>query len=96
VHGEFVTYWRKGRIQREINARISQCWILQCEDSLAGYITVDAMYDADLTPHYDASGFYEKFGFKFVNSEEALPPSTPYRTMYLDLKPLIDLLDNSD
>jgi hypothetical protein len=23
--GEFVTYWRQGRIQREINARISQC-----------------------------------------------------------------------
>jgi hypothetical protein len=22
--GEFVTYWRQGRIQREINARISQ------------------------------------------------------------------------
>lgn len=162
ARGEFVTYWRKGRIQREINARISQCWILQCEDSLAGYITliadkleidrpilidedvryqtfpaikigllaadkrakgagrrlvewaiecvageiaptigvrfttVDAMYDADLTPYYDASGFYEKFGFKFVNSEESLPPSTPYRTMYLDLKPLIDLLDSSD
>ena len=54
------------------------------------------MYDADLTPQYDTSGFYEKFGFKFVNSEESLPPSTPYRTMYLDLKPLIDLLDSSD
>ncbi len=160
--GEFVTYWRQGRIQREINARISQCWILRCEDSLAGYITliadkleidqpilidegvqyqtfpaikigllaadrrakgvgrrlvewaieyvaseiaptigvrfmtVDALYDADLTPPYDASGFYEKFGFRFANIEEALPPSTPYRTMYLDLKPLIDLLDGSD
>ena len=54
------------------------------------------MYDADLTPHYDASGFYEKFGFKFVNSGESLPPSNPYRTMYLDLKPLIDLLDSFD
>ena len=31
----------------------------------------------------------------FVNAEEILPPSTPYRTMYLDLKPLIDLFDSS-
>jgi hypothetical protein len=40
--GEFVTYWRQGRIQREILARISQCWVLRCEDSLAGYITLIA------------------------------------------------------
>jgi GNAT superfamily N-acetyltransferase len=159
--GEFVTYWRQGRIQREIDARISQCWVLRCEDSLAGYVTliadkldldqpilidegvqyqtfpaikigllaadrrakgagrrlvewsieyvaseiapaigvrfltVDALYDEDMTPPYDASGFYQKFGFRFVNAEEILPPSTPYRTMYLDLKPLIDLFDDS-
>jgi GNAT superfamily N-acetyltransferase len=159
--GEFVTYWRQGRIQREINACISQCWVLRCEDSLAGYVTliadkldldqpilidegvqyqtfpaikigllatdrrakgagrrlvewsieyvaseiasaigvrfltVDALYDEDMTPPYDASGFYQKFGFCFVNAEEVLPPSTPYRTMYLDLKPLIDLFDDS-
>jgi len=158
LRGEFVTYWRQGRIQREINARICQCWILRCEDSLAGYITlladklevdrpilldegvqyrsfpaikigllavdrrakgagrrlvewaveyvaaeisltvgvrfmtVDALYDPDITPPYDASGFYEKFGFQFVAPNESLPPSVPYRTMYLDLKPLIDLL----
>jgi GNAT superfamily N-acetyltransferase len=160
--GEFVTYWRQGRIQREINARISQCWIVRSGDALAGYmtliadklevdrpilidegvqyqtfpaikigllaadrrakgagrrlvewaieyvageiaptigvrfITVDALYDLDEEPPYDASGFYEKFGFRFVNVEETLPPSTPYRTMYLDLKPLIDLLDGSN
>jgi GNAT superfamily N-acetyltransferase len=159
--GEFVTYWRQGRIQREINARISQCWVLRSEDSLAGYVTliadkldldqpilidegvqyqtfpaikigllaadkrakgagrrlvewsieyvaseiapaigvrfltVDALYDEDMIPPYDASGFYQKFGFRFVNAEEVLPPSTPYRTMYLDLKPLIDLFDDS-
>jgi GNAT superfamily N-acetyltransferase len=158
--GEFVTYWRQGRIQREINARISQCWAVRHENSLAGYITliadklevdqpilidegvqyqtfpaikigllagdqrakgvgrrlvewaieyvageiaptigvrfmtVDALYDIDETPAYDASSFYEKFGFRFVNAEEPLPPLTPYRTMYLDLKPLIDLLCN--
>jgi GNAT superfamily N-acetyltransferase len=158
LRGEFVTYWRQGRIQRDIDARISQCWILRCEDSLAGYITlltdkleldepilldegvqyqsfpaikigllavdrrakgagrrlvewaveyvaaeisstvgvrfmtVDALYDPDTTPPYDASGFYEKFGFQFVDPNESLPSSVPYRTMYLDLKPLIDLL----
>jgi GNAT superfamily N-acetyltransferase len=160
--GEFVTYWRQGRIQREINARISQCWVLQHDDSLAGYmtliadklevdqpilidegvqyqtfpaikigllaadrrargagrrlvewaieyvageiaatirvrfLTVDALYDADESPPYDASGFYEKLGFKFVNAEETLPPVIPYRTMYLDLKPLIDLFAGVD
>jgi len=56
----------------------------------------DALYDADMTSPYDASGFYKKFGFRFANAEEALPPSIPYRTMYFDLKPLIDLLDGSD
>jgi hypothetical protein len=40
--GEFVTYWRQGRIQREINARISQCWVLRCEGALAGYVTLIA------------------------------------------------------
>jgi GNAT superfamily N-acetyltransferase len=162
LRGEFVTYWRQGRIQREIDARISQCWILRCEDSLAGYITlladklevdqsilldegvqyrsfpaikigllavdrrakgagrrlvewaveyvaaevsptvgvrfmtVDALYDPDTTPPYDASGFYEKFGFQFADPNESLPPLVPYRTMYLDLKPLIDLLSIQD
>ncbi|MEG3972448.1 hypothetical protein QUA00_33235 [Microcoleus sp. T2B6] len=162
LRGEFVTYWRQGRIQREIDARISQCWILRCEDSLAGYITlladklevdesilldegvqyrsfpaikigllavdrrakgagrrlvewaveyvaaevsptvgvrfmtIDALYDPDTTPPYDASGFYEKFGFQFADPNESLPPSVPYRTMYLDLKPLIDLLSIQD
>ena len=162
LRGEFVTYWRQGRIQRDIDACISQCWILRSEDSLAGYITlltdkleldepilldegvqyrsfpaikigllavdrrakgagrrlvewvveyvaaeisptvgvrfmtVDALYDPDTTPPYDASGFYEKFGFQFVDPNESLPSSVPYRTMYLDLKPLIDLLSIQD
>jgi GNAT superfamily N-acetyltransferase len=162
ARGEFVTYWKQGRIQREVDARISHCWVLRCEESLAGYmtliadkleldqpilidegvqyqtfpavkigllaadrrakgagrrlvewaieyvagelaptigvrfLTVDALYDVDETPPYDASGFYEKFGFRFVNAEETLPPSTPYRTMYLDLKPLIDLFSGAD
>jgi len=59
VRGEFVTYWKQGRIQREA---------------------------------YDVSGFYEKLGFEFANPTESLPPVNPYRTMYLDLKPLIETL----
>ena len=57
---------------------------------------MDALYDVDQTPPYDAYGFYEKFGFRFVNAEETLLPLTPYRTMYLDLKPLIDLFAGVD
>lgn len=154
---EFVTYWRKGRVQREVEAFICQCWVVRHNNDLAGYITlladklevdtellegegvryqtfpavkigllaaderakgagssllewaleyvaielantvgirfmtVDALYDPDEDPPYDASGFYQKFGFQFVNSEETFPQTVPYRTMYFDLKPLIDL-----
>ncbi|QLE56278.1 GNAT family N-acetyltransferase [Nostoc sp. TCL26-01] len=162
VRGEFVTYWRQGRVLREVNANISQCWILQFEGSLVGYITlladkltledpillnegvkyrtfpavkigllavdrrtkgvgrqllewaieyvaaeispmlgvrfmtVDALYDPDVEPPYDASGFYRRIGFRFAAPNEELPPTEPYRTLYLDLKPVIDLLDSQD
>ena len=158
VRGEFVTYWKQGRIQRETEAHLCQCWIARVEDALAGYITlladklevedtlliqegvkyrtfpsvkigllavdrrtkglgvrfmewainyvitevvpvigvrfitVDALYDFDVEPAYDASGFYEKLGFEFADPTEPLPPVNPYRTMYLDLKPLMDAL----
>lgn len=59
-------------------------------------MTVDALYDPDMTPPYDASGFYAQFGFQFVNPEQTLPPPVPYRTMYFDLKPLIDLLNEQE
>lgn len=154
---EFVTYWKQGRVQREVSACICQCWVIRHNDALAGYITlladklvvdtqllenegvryrtfpaikigllaaderakgvgsilvewaleyvatelascvgvrfmtVDALYDPDEDPPYDASHFYQKFGFQFVNPEEELPSNIPYRTMYFDLKPLIDL-----
>jgi GNAT superfamily N-acetyltransferase len=157
MRGEFVTYWKQGRIQREVNACICHCWILRHNDALAGYITlladklevdvqlleqegvryqtfpaikigllaadkrakgagsrlvewaleyvaielanavgirfmtVDALYDSDEEPPYDASRFYQKFGFQFVNPDETVPKTVPYRTMYFDLKPLIDL-----
>ena len=38
VRGEFVTYWKQGRIQRETEAHLCQCWIARFEDALAGYI----------------------------------------------------------
>jgi len=56
------------------------------------FITVDALYDSDVKPAYDASGFYEKLGFEFADPTEPLPPVNPYRTMYLVLKPLIEVL----
>lgn len=159
---EFVTYWKQGRVQREIDALLCQCWIIRHGDALAGYITlfadklsvgerllqeegvqyqtfpavkigllaadsrakgagrrllewaleyiainladflgvrfvtVDALYDPDTNPPYDASGFYEQFGFNFVNPNEVLPLLVPYRTMYLDIKPLIDLLSGKE
>jgi len=159
VRGEFVTYWKQGRVQREADAYLCQCWIARVEDALAGYITlladklevedtlliqegvkyrtfpavkvgllavdrrtkglglrfmewaidyvitevvpiigvrfitVDALYDYDFDPAYDASGFYEKLGFEFADPTEPLPPINPYRTMYLDLKPLMEALD---
>jgi len=40
VRGEFVTYWKQGRIQREAEAHLCQCWIARIEDALAGYITL--------------------------------------------------------
>jgi GNAT superfamily N-acetyltransferase len=157
--GEFVTYWKQGRVQREVRASICQCWTIWHGDALAGYITlladklkvdsrlleeegvqyrtfpavkigllaadgrakgagsrlvewaleyvavelasavgirfmtVDALYDPDKDPPYDASGFYQKFGFQFVDPDEMMPENRPYRTMYLDLKPLIDIIN---
>jgi GNAT superfamily N-acetyltransferase len=157
VRGEFVTYWKQGRIQRESEANVCNCWILRVGDALVGYITlladklqvenpllvsegvqyqtfpaikigllavdrrakgagkylvewaidyvsaeivpmvgvrfvtVDALYDRDVDPAYDASGFYAKLGFEFADPNESLPPDTPYRTMYYDLKPVIEL-----
>lgn len=37
---EFSTFWKKGRIAREVGAHISRCWILQHDGQLAAYITL--------------------------------------------------------
>lgn len=154
IRGEFATFWKRGRISREVNSFTSKCWVVHHESSLAAYITllmdklsmeapilqgeniqyktfpavkigllgadlrasgsgkrlvewaieyvsttivhqigvrfmtVDAFFDID--NNYDASGFYEKLGFLFVNPDEQLPPPDGYRSMYLDLKPFIE------
>lgn len=38
--GEFVTFWRRGRITREEQASISRCWVIVSEGYLAGYLTL--------------------------------------------------------
>ncbi len=40
IRGEFVTDWKQGRIQREADAYLCQCWIGRVEDALVGYITL--------------------------------------------------------
>lgn len=57
------------------------------------FMTVDALYDVDLSQPYDASGFYQKLGFRFTNPDEVLPPTDGFRTMYFDLMPLIQQVD---
>lgn len=37
---EFNTFWRKGRVQREVEASVCSCWILRHNSALAGYITL--------------------------------------------------------
>jgi hypothetical protein len=60
------------------------------------FVTVDAYYSessAGESP-YDSSLFYRnKFGFSYVKPEEPLPPREGYRSMYLDLLPLIEGLE---
>lgn len=151
---EFQTFWKRGRVAREVTAHTSKCWVIHSENSLGGYITlltdkliatnqlligedikystfpavkigllaaderaskagtrlvewaleyvaeevapkvgvrfmtVDAFYDKDTG--YDVSGFYLNMGFMYVNPDEPLPPEHSYRTMYFDLKPLIE------
>jgi GNAT superfamily N-acetyltransferase len=139
LRGEFVTYWKQGRIKREADAHICHCWAIRSGDSLAGYITlladklqvenpilveegvkyqtfpaikigllavdrrakgagrhlmewaieyvvseivpvvgvrfvtVDALYDRDVEPAYDASGFYTKLGVATHNTNHSGP-----------------------
>lgn len=38
--GEFVTYWKQGRIAREVRNHLCRCWILRYQESLVGYLTL--------------------------------------------------------
>lgn len=38
--GEFNTFWRQGRVQREVEASVCRCWILRHNDALAAYVTL--------------------------------------------------------
>ena len=37
---EFVTYWRRGRIQREVRSSVCQAWFLRDDASFAGYVSL--------------------------------------------------------
>ena len=57
------------------------------------FVTVDALYDPD--SDYDTSGCYARFGFTFSDGEGRRVESQPFRTMYFDLKPILDALAES-
>ena len=156
VRGEFASYWKQGRIAREVRAHVGQCWFAREADRLLGYVTlladclkvehpllrdenvkyrtfpavkigllavdkrakglgtalvrwafryaaselcprlgarfvtVDALYDPD--SDYDTSGFYARFGFTFADGVGQRIEGQPFRTMYFDLKPILDAL----
>ncbi|MHA4739947.1 GNAT family N-acetyltransferase [Dyadobacter sp. MSC1_007] len=55
------------------------------------FITVDALYDPDTG--YDIARYYERFGFKHVDPSETTPPSGNFRTMYFDIKVVLEELN---
>lgn len=58
------------------------------------FITVDALYDSDTG--YDVSGYYHnKFGFQFHRPPGRPPKRRTHREMFLDLKPLIDMIQEA-
>jgi enhancing lycopene biosynthesis protein 2 len=40
LRGEFASYWKQGRIAREVRAHVGQCWFVREADRLLGYITL--------------------------------------------------------
>lgn len=54
------------------------------------FVTVDAAYDHDPARRYDASPYYLKFGFEYAEAEEVPPEDQAYRTMFLDIRRLIE------
>ena len=55
------------------------------------YVTVDALFDED--KGYDISTFYkEKWGFIYASPSSETPKRHPYKTMFLDIRPLVEAL----
>ena len=40
LRGEFASYWKQGRIAREVRAHVGQCWFVREADRLLGYVTL--------------------------------------------------------
>lgn len=154
LRAEFSTFWKKGRVFRELRSRLAGCWYLECDGKLVAYITlladrltaelpllesegvryrtfpavkigllaadqrakgagtalmrwaflytitelcprlgirfltVDALHDPD--DGYDVAPYYERFGFLHAAADALPKPGEHYRTMFFDLKPLLD------
>jgi hypothetical protein len=63
------------------------------------FVTLEALYDPEdidaiTGKPYDVSEFYRRFGFQYIDPDENLTAKTPYRSMFLDLKPMIELAQN--
>lgn len=52
------------------------------------FIIVDALYDPD--NGYDVAPYYAQFGFIHASPDERPRPGEYFRTMFFDLKPLLD------
>lgn len=79
--GKALTLWALNYVAKELSPRMG-----------VRFVTVDALYDVDVTPHYDISGFYTKLGFRYADPEQRLPPKNGIRTMYFDLKEILDAI----
>ena len=62
----------------------------------ARFVMVDAYYDSahkdknGKSDPWDSSRIYRKLGFQYVNPNEQLPPKDAFRSMFFDLKRLLD------
>lgn len=52
------------------------------------FITVDALCDPDTG--YDISGYYERFGFEYVDTSEHTPTCGNFKTMFFDIKTVVE------
>ncbi len=55
------------------------------------FVTVDALHDPDTG--YDIASYYARFGFKHVDPTESITPKCNFRTMYFDIKTVVEELN---